>query len=72
VKLAVLSDNTVLGWSMIENQTLHYVWVKKEVQRQGIAKSLIPKDIEAITHLTNKGISVWVSKYPNVKFNPFI
>lgn len=71
VKLAMLSDETVLGWSLYEPNTLHYVWVKKEVRRQGIGRSLLPKEFDTITHITNKGISIWINKYPEVKFDPF-
>lgn len=72
VKLAILSDMTVLGWCLLEEKTIHYVWVKKEVRRQGIGKSLLPKEFDTISHITNKGLSIWVSKFPEVKFNPFI
>lgn len=71
IKLAMLNDDTVLGWSMLEDKMIHYIWVKKEVRRQGIAKSLLPKEFSTITHITNKGLSIWVSKFPDVSFNPF-
>lgn len=71
VKLAQLDDETVLGWSLIEDQTLHYVWIKKEVRRQGIAKALMPKEFNTISHITNKGMNIWVNKFPLVRFNPF-
>lgn len=71
VKLAMLSDETVLGWSLIENKTLHYIWVKNEVRRRGIGQSLLPKEFDTISHLTNKGLRLWVTHYPGVKFDPF-
>ena len=71
IKMAFLDDNTVLGWSLIESHTVHYVWVKKEVRRQGICNALLPKEFDKISHITNKGINIWVSKYPEVKFDPF-
>jgi hypothetical protein len=72
VKLAMLDDDTILGWSLFEAKILHYVWIKKEQRRLGIAKSLLPKEFDTISHITNKGLSIWVSKYPSLKFNPFI
>lgn len=72
VKLAMLSDDTVLGWSLLENRMIHFVWVKKEVRRQGIAQALCPKNFDTITHITNKGINIWGAYYPEVRFNPFI
>lgn len=71
VKLSVLSDDTTLGWSLVEDKTVHYVWVKKELRRQGIAKSLLPKEFTTISHITNKGINIWINKFPHVRFDPF-
>lgn len=71
VRAAVLIDETVLGWSIVEDKTLHYVWVKKELRRQGIGRSLLPKEFDTITHITNVGINIWVNKFPEVKFDPY-
>ena len=71
VKLAILNDMTVLGWCLMENKTIHFVWVKKEVRRQGICQALLPKAFDTISHITNKGINIWVNHYPDAKFNPF-
>lgn len=71
IKMAMLKDGTVLGWSMIEYKTIHYLWVKKEVRRQGIARSLLPTEFDTITHITNQGIKMWVTHYPEVRFDPF-
>ena len=70
VKFAILDDDTILGWCISEDKTLHYVWVKKEVRRQGIAQALMPK-FDVISHITNRGINIWVNHYPQVRFNPF-
>lgn len=71
VKLAILSDRTVIGWSMVEKNIVHYVWVKKEVRRNGVGRSLLPKEFDTITHVTNKAIGIWVNYYKDVKFDPF-
>lgn len=71
IKLAMLRDETVLGWSLTENLTVHYVWVKEHQRRNGIAKSLVPKSFDTISHITNKALSIWVSKFPEVRFNPW-
>jgi hypothetical protein len=73
VRLAVLSDerDTVLGFSIQEDLTLHYVWVHKYNRNQGIANSLVKTDIEAISHVTKTGLTIWNKKLPKAKFNPF-
>lgn len=38
--------------------TLHWVFVRPAWRRLGIAKSIIPKDTDTITHLTNIGLSI--------------
>lgn len=71
ITIALLSDDTALGWCMHEKKTIHYLWVKKEVRRQGIGRSLMPKQFDTISHITNKGINIWVNHFPEVRFNPF-
>ncbi len=71
IRLALLNDNTAIGWCLYENKVVHYLWVKQEVRRQGIGRSLLPKEFDTISHITNKGINVWVNKFPSVKFDPF-
>ena len=72
IKLAVLSDDhdVVLGFSISRGDILDYVHVHKDQRRQGIAKSLIPKEIKIITHLTKTALLVW-PKSENITFNPF-
>jgi hypothetical protein len=72
VRLAMLSDKTVLGWSLSEGNVLHYVWVKKEVRRKHIGESLVPKGIEFFTHITNYGLAIWAKKYQSWRLNPFL
>lgn len=72
VRCALLDDNTALGWCLYQDKTLHYVWIKKEVRRQGIGKSLLPKEFDTISHITNVGINIWVNKYKDVRFNPYL
>lgn len=73
--LAILEDGSVLGWCLWEwsepTNIVHYVWVKKEARRNGICKSLLPLEFGVITHITNKGLTLW-NKYPDARLNPFI
>lgn len=74
VRLAVLSDelDNCLGWSMSEDTTLHYLFVKRDFRRHGIGKSLLPAKVEFISHLTKTGKSLWQAKLPEAHFNPFL
>jgi GNAT superfamily N-acetyltransferase len=71
VNVACLADDddVILGYSVLEPQILHWVFVKEPWRRIGIASDLIPKDIHTVTHLTKMGIQL---KPDNVIFNPFL
>lgn len=75
VRLALLNDDPdiCIGWSVSEGKTLHYVYVKGDIQarRNGIGKSLVPEGIDTITHLTKDGRAIWKLKGKAIKFNPF-
>jgi GNAT superfamily N-acetyltransferase len=74
VRLAVLSDNAdvVLGFSVSRGPVLDYVHVQRDYRRQGIARSLVPQPLLAITHITKPAMAIWASKLKDVVFNPFI
>lgn len=73
VNLAVLTDDpdVILGFAVYRGPVLDYVYVHKHQRRLGIAKALVPQGIEAFTHVTKTGLTIWGSKYSKVKFNPF-
>lgn len=74
INLAVLTDDhdVVLGWSIVQATTLHYIYTHVDVRRQGIARALTPKHTDTISHVTKSGISFWAAVIPNAKFNPFV
>jgi GNAT superfamily N-acetyltransferase len=43
IKLATMPDdsNVVFGWAVTENDTVHYVYVKPDFRRYGIARALL-------------------------------
>lgn len=71
-RLAVLSDDldVVLGFSVSRKNILDYVHVHKDQRHQGIAKELVPLQIDTATHLTKDALKIW-PKYSHIKFNPF-
>lgn len=71
INIAFLDDKTIIGWCLYNVDIVHYVWVKSESRRQGVGRSLLPKDFKYFTHMTNKGINIWVNKFPEKGFNPF-
>lgn len=73
LRMAVLSDepDTVLGWSLMEPNKLHYVWVGGPYRKTGIASALMPDVFSTITHITKSFLPIWNVKYPKVIFNPY-
>lgn len=73
VRLAVMvSDpDVVLGFSVSSGSLLHYVYVQESQRGHGIGRSLVPADIDTVSHLTRTGLTIWGSKFPKWIFNPF-
>lgn len=74
IKIACLPDDTdvILGYSItLKNESLVWVFVKSAFRKMGIARSLVPPTITAVTYLTRLGSSI-LKKHPNVQFNPYL
>lgn len=71
VRIACLKDDpeVILGYSVIENHKLHWVYVKKAWRQLGIATKLVPKEINTITHLTELAKRLKPREW---KFDPFL
>ena len=75
VTVACLKDDedVIMGYAVSRtvegSSVLDWVFVKSGWRKLGIAKSLIPKDLKACTHLTKVGKSL---KPSSVIFNPFL
>lgn len=72
VKVACLKEDpqVILGYGVFENNKIHWVQVKKAWRNIGIARSLVPKEANVITHTTDIGISIFTKK--GWTFNPFL
>ena len=74
IKVACLPEDrdVILGYTVLSRdlKTLYYTFTKTAWRQRGIAKSMVPKDIEYVAHLTKLGQSL-MPKFPNAKFNPF-
>lgn len=74
VWVACLKDDpdVIIGYSIVSKDfsTIHWVFVKKRWRRLGIAKAMLPKYPEAVTHLTTLG-KMLLPKFDHCVFNPF-
>ena len=72
IKISCLKDkqDVVLGYSIYTGLNLHWVFIKKDWRNIGLARSLVPEEIQKVTHLTKIGLSM-LKKYPNIVFDPF-
>lgn len=62
--------DVILGYSVSQPGILHWVFVKPDWRRLGIANNLIPKDTKTVTGFTRVGEIIRKRKL--FKFNPFI
>ncbi len=62
-------EDVALGYSVIQNDILHWVFVKPQWRKIGLAKDLTPTDIKEVSHLTVVGSQI---KPKGWKFNPFL
>jgi GNAT superfamily N-acetyltransferase len=74
VWVACLADapDVIIGYSIVSKDftTIHWVFVKKGWRKMGIARSIVPRYPEAVTHLTPLGKTL-MTKFENCVFNPF-
>lgn len=73
VAVACLSDepDVILGYSVYRGSTLDFVYVKAKWRKIGIGNSLVPNNINKVTHLTEIGRAILDEKYPDIKFDPW-
>lgn len=74
IKVACLLDDpeTILGYSILGEDMVHYVHVKQAFRSFGIGKSLCPKSISRVTHVTKVGLSILKAKHPEFHYDPFL
>lgn len=73
VKVACLPDDAdiILGYSVIlSDDALVWVYVKSAFRKMGIARTLVPPSVTAVTYLTRLGYSL-LQNYPHVVYNPY-
>lgn len=74
VMVACLKEDpsVILGYSVVSSvsNAVHWVFVKKSWRSIGLARDLVPKDVNAATNLTKVGMAILKKK--EWAFNPFL
>lgn len=63
-------EDEVLGWSAVDGDTLHYVYVKAAYRRSGIGSGLTHGLVRWYTHPTNEAGRAFMARI-GAQFNPF-
>ena len=61
----------VLGWSAVEGDALHYVYVKAAYRRRGIATGLVEGRAKWYTHATDREGRVFLERM-KLQYSPFL
>lgn len=78
VKVACLKEDptVILGYSVYREAggqvVCDWIFCKKDWRGIGIASSLLPQKIYAVTNLTRAGESILAKKFPDTIYNPYI
>lgn len=78
VRIAALEDNldVVLGFAVVRHNpgmVVDYVYVNRDMRRQGIGGALLPDKNEGVfTHVTKTGLAIVGKKLTNWKYNPYV
>lgn len=74
VVVACMKDDpdTILGYAILskDNKALHWIYIKKNWRKIGLAKDLVPETVTHVTHITDTGASI-IEKY-KLEYNPFL
>lgn len=71
VKIACLKEDhdTIIGYSVIEDNILHWIHVREAWRKLGVAKLLVTDNINTVTHLNIVGEAILPHKW---KYDPFL
>lgn len=60
----------ILGWSAVDGEVLHYIYVRGIYRRKGIGSALVPEGTKYYTHQTNTAGGRFLAVHKLV-FNPY-
>jgi hypothetical protein len=70
VVACLISDpETIVGYSVSNNDTLHWVYVKESWRRLGVAGMVVPNSVTRVSHITDIGAKAMKKRYI---FDPFL
>jgi hypothetical protein len=74
IRIACLKEDPeiILGYSISEGSTVHWIFIKQAWRQIGLMKDLLPDSFEWVSHITTVGKQILGKKYPKVRFNPFL
>lgn len=65
-------EDVVLGYCVVEEPKLHWVFVKSDWRKGGIAKALLePFKIDSVSQLTDLGLKIMKERKSKWAFDPF-
>lgn len=72
VRIACLKEDpdVILGFSVLKDKHLFWVFVKARWRGIGLATDLVPADIQSVSHVTKVGVSL-LKKHPSITINPY-
>lgn len=72
-RVACLKEDTdvIIGYSVSEQDRVHWIYIKENWRKIGIAKDLLPANFSSVSHLTNLGFEI-LKKYPQIIYQPFL
>lgn len=75
-KIACLQKepDVIIGYSVFKEDLVHWIHVKENWRKIGIAKDLLPANFSQVSHLTHVAYEILYTqrKYPHIIFNPFL
>jgi hypothetical protein len=70
VAYSELEPKMVIGYSVFEGPTLHWIFLKGTFRRQGIGTKLLPSGVHQYTHMPTPIAKQWFNRL-GLRYNPF-
>lgn len=75
IRIACLKEDpeVIIGYSVYEPDRIHWIYVKEDWRRIGLAKDLLPEKMSSYSHVTKLALEIIQKKFTKrtMTFNPF-